>query len=292
METVRLLAVAVVLAVTLAGCSAPPGLERDGPTDRDDGPPGPGGDGTDLPRPEQPERLAMLLSFGLEDCTGLESSVSLEPEAAQAALPEGYTVATSEAPSGAVATARYVWAHCGGLRTPTATVNDTAFGAVALRIEAPQDAADADEHWYRFRVLAQDDLLRSLWVAAGYDVAVGEYADVSQVAATPAGGTAPEDRDVRLGGYAGQGLASVPMTPLGPLVEAHYTETEGGRLEWVGRYAPSTVRTFAGTLERPADDPLGGVPTATGPPGVVLSQRYLDAAAWLETDLWLRPTAP
>lgn len=294
MEAVRTLAAAsVVLLVTVAlsGCSGPPGLERDDPPDSDD-PPGTGGgggpgDGTGLPTPERPERSAMLLSFGLEDCTGVESVVSLDAAAAQATLPDGYTVAT-DGPAGA-ATARYVWAQCGGLRTPTASVNGTAFGSVSLRVEPPEAAADADEHWYRFRVLAQDDLLHALWVAAGYDVVVGEYADLSQVASSPVGGTAPEDRDVRLAGYGAQGLVTV-AAPTGSVRAAHYTQTEGGRLEWVGVFGASATRTLVGSLDLPSDDPLGGVPAAPGAPEAVLSQRYLDAAAWTETDLWLRET--
>lgn len=298
METVRApVAWALALAVALAGCSGPPGLEQDdsgdasgGAGDGTDG--GGAGGGTGLPGPERPERAAMLLSFGLEDCSGVEARVLLEPEAAQATLPEGYTVHQAEGPAGAAATASYAWMRCGGLRTPTAFVNDTAFGSVALRIEAPEDAPDAQEHWYRFRVLAQDDLLHDLWVAAGYDVSVGAYEDASQVASSPAGGLAPEDRDVRLGGYGARGL--VTLEGSAPSVRvAHYTEAESGRLEWTGSHEASSLRSMAGSLDLPADDPLSGVPTAPGSPDGALSQRYLDAASWSGVDLWLRQaTAP
>lgn len=287
--------VVAVLAVVLAGCSGPPGLEDRGPADRpgdgsgrDGGGAGSDDDGGGFQPPaDQPERVAMLLSFGLEDCTGLESFVSLDADAAQALLPDGYAVATSDGASGPVATARYVWASCGGLRTPTAFVNDTVFGSVSLQIEAPESAADAEEHWYRFRVMAQDDLLLSLWVAAGYDVALGEYQDESSLSGSPLGGANVEDRSVRLAGYGGQGLAAVPGGPTS-VRTAQYTETLGGRLEWIGEFQATSYRELQGTLEVPPDDPLADVPLAPGSPSEVLRQRYLDEAHWSATDLWFR----
>ncbi len=288
-------AVALLLAVVLAGCSGPPGFESDKPSSGGGvgtgGGTGTGGDPDDEPGAPvvpRPARVAMLLGFDLVDCSGVENLGILDAEVVQAALPSGYEVLPADDLDGLPkAVVQYVWASCGALRTPSATVNDTVFGFVSVAIEPPADALAADEHWYRLRMLTQDDVLATLWTAAGYDVATSTYADTSVIAGSPIGGNGLEDRDVSLGGYRVRGALTIGA-PDEPVRAAHYTEVASGRLEWSGSFHIDAFRPLLGTLEVAADDPFSDAWASSLDRA---NQRYLDDAAWTSNNLWLRAPA-
>ncbi len=294
MTLVRGLAIVTLATlVLLAGCSGPPGLERDSKgsggssTDPGGGSDGPGPNGGGDPAPPTqngPHEIAMLLDFDLLNCTGFEAVTYRSASAVQSVLPEGYTALIQTDSTGSEGVpVQYVWTACSSLETPTTFVNNTVFGYVSARIEPPAQSVEASEHWFRLRMLAQEDILAALWQAAGYEVIVGDYSDSTTATPLPGGSTLPEARTIRLGDYQAQGLASV-SSGVEAISTAQYTEIEGGRLVWTGQFDSESFRGFTGQWSFPADDPFGTDPSDSADP---LSMRYVDSVSWLDNDLWL-----
>lgn len=284
--SVRIAALLIVLA--LAGCLGGGDGEGGGDGDRDGdrgdddgngGTPPPPDDGTKPPRdppgpnPDTPaEPLALLTGFDYTDCAGLEVRFQPSLDAAQDVLPEGYEALAVDGPIEQRADVEYVFARCDGFSTLSSAFNDTMFGHLAIRIEPPADAGDADEHWYRVTMFAEPGLMTLVWEQAGYDVYTANLTRPE----TPVG------TSIAFDGYDALGLATTDASS-DATVRAHHTVTDDGVLEWTGTFE-STGMAMHGTFSVPDDDPLADAwEDRTAPTAFTL----YEAAQWTDNDLWL-----
>lgn len=241
-----------------------------------------GGPQTPTPGPTPPAQpppthTAMLMAFDYADCTGVMAHPTVPLAEAQGVLPDGYVAWQGEGVQ-EVGVAQYMWVECATFSTSTATVNDTVYGHVAVRIQAPANATEADEHWYRLRMLTKPDVLEAVWKAAAYDVySAGFNASSSVPAPLPAA-----EQTIALGDYWVQALAGAQADGLTG-TRAYYTDVDAGRLEWTGSVDLATT-TGAGRLHAPSDDPLAGAwPEA--------QEVWLVTGGFAGNDLWLRRAA-
>jgi hypothetical protein len=268
----------VLIAALLAGClggsidDKPPG----GPTAT---PPDP------APSPQVPvaaSDVAMLLNFSFSGCSGYEGLWPVPLAAAQTAVPADYSPVMTNGPLGDTATVRYLWSSCEKLTTPSALMNGTVYGHVAVQISAPESSS-ADENWYVLRMLSQEDIMRTLWATAGYDVAAGAYRQ--EVIGVPiTGPVGPAAWITELGEYSSEVYTTLTLDD-GAQTQAYYFETAEGTLVWAGSYTPGAFIAATGTITVSSKDPFWGVDFDQQVAGA--SQRILLAADFSDNDLWL-----
>lgn len=269
-------ALALVAALLLAGCLGldpgrkdPPGQDPQATTTStttaarspgDPTPPAPTGD------------IAMLLDFGYTGCAGFEANVFVPYADAQALLPSGYTAAMLEGFDSAPV--QYLMLEC-DFYTPSATVNETVFGLVAVGLESAPVDGDA----YLVQMLTQSDIMVQLWDAAGY----GLYTDSWSRTVTggvAAGPLALGLHDVALGDYQAQVVASTADADA-PTTVTYLTETDAGRLVWTMNQEVAAHAVATGTFVAPA--PLAQDGDIQSGLRVVLDANYAPI------DLWLTP---
>ncbi len=267
----------VLLCLVFAGCNEPIGKPADEPRSPVD---------DELPPLDPidpvPQDVAMLLRFGFEDCTGSTLVGHASLDVVQAALPGNYTAwsdPSQPTPTGHVGLAMV---RCATFTTNVGTFNDTALGFVEARIEDPGHGVDADQHWYRARVLAEQGVMTELWGAAGYDVATGAFEHTPTLDA----GLLVERWTTLFGDYTSN-LNAASEQGLPDLDLASYTEVAQGRLEWTASYVPGAQHVAAGSIGRAADDPF-----AAAWDQVAVAQGHIGSASWNENNLWLRVKAP
>lgn len=275
--SVRIAALLITLA--LAGCLG--GSDDgggDGSDGQEDGTTPPPDDGTTPPRdpsgpdPAQVGRVAMLTDFDYVDCAGLEVRFQPPLEAAQEVLPEGYEASALDGPLQQRADVEYVFARCDAFSTISRTFNDTMFGHLAIRIEPPADAGDADEHWYRVAMFAEPGLMTLVWEQAGYDVYTANLTRPE----TPVGAS------IVFGDYEALGLGTTE-TSSDATARIHHTVTGDGVLEWTGTFE-ATGMALQGTFSVADDDPLADAwEDRTAP----VTYTLYEAAQWTDNDLWL-----
>ena len=255
----------VTLAMVLAGCFGGGGGGTSTPTPTTTDTPGPGDNAT-------PQPIAMLLDFAYTGCRGIGVLATADTAEVQAALPPGYT-AVPDLEGGTVVD--YVWWACDVFATAASQVNETVLGFIIAHASAP----DGSSVFYLLRMLVQDDILRTVWDVAGYDLYVGAYG----YEGTPDLAPLPEVR--RVVSFAelqvdGVGWQAAEVTE-GPI--EMWTETAAGRLEWTmeGFTFDVIERAASAQWSRPADDPF---PSAQQQ---VIS--WVEGAEMTGIDLWLYP---
>jgi hypothetical protein len=251
---------ALLVAAAVAGCLQPSGAAGPSSSSSASGPQGSAGTTTTAaPAPASPV-VELLPSFALGPCVAVSVRSAQPLDAVQALLPEGFVAAPFQSDRTAMA-ALDVYA-CGNLTTPDVRIPGALYGQAYTRILRPEGrvpgAPDAEQQEYVFRVLAAQDVLASLWPAAGYDTRNGT-ANVT-VDAPPA---APLDPGARLGSSAvGSDYGSLAdgsdRTPPGDSWSgtfARYTElADGSVLLWTGTYEVPAVFTGQGFFSVAADD--------------------------------------
>lgn len=250
---------AALLALAAAGCLQPSGSGNP-PSSPSTGPQG-SATATASPTPPPASPVVELLpSFALGPCAAVSVQSAQPLDAVQALLPEGFTAAPFQS-DGTAMVALDVYA-CGNLTTPSVRIADTLYGQAYTRILRPQGrvpgAPEAEQQEYVFRVLAAQDVLASLWPAAGYDTRNGT---ANVTVGAPAG--LPLDPGARLGSSAvGPDYGSLAdgsdRTPPGapwPGTFARYTElADGSVLLWTGTYEAPAVFAGQGAFSVAADD--------------------------------------
>ncbi len=257
-------ALSLAALVLLAGCFGDdPGTVN---VDEDDGEPAPPGQEDPGVGPTPPaEPAPMLVDFHYEGCVGLEAVLAMDLETARSAVPEGYTVLEVDG----AATAEVRWLTCERFYTAAAEVNNTVYGYVAVAIDPPNGEASA---FYRTSMLVQEDIMETLWAAAGYALVVDDMTyETTQVDAGP----------VSLGRYV-TGFGDFGAEVLGALRSSDersitmYTDTNAGTLIWTGHEAVD-VHEGQGTIE--------------GTGGELQSIRIVLDGVYGDNDLWLHPAA-
>jgi hypothetical protein len=231
-------------------------------------------------------------------CRGVSVQATRPLADVQALLPAGFTVVP--APFDATGNTAVVGVDlyaCGNLTTPAAYVPDTYYGQaytyVARPAERVPNAPEAAAQEYVFRVLANTDVLATLWPAAGYDT----YNGTASVSVS-----APADLPVDLGQRLGQGkvgsaaaagdgyllTAQGDQNPLATVANtasfARYTVLgDNSVLVWTGRYDFPSAYGGQGALQVDGGDKFYKFQQPG--PGLVGLSRLAESGGMVEMDL-------
>ncbi|MGB1586567.1 MAG: hypothetical protein ACPHID_05945 [Thermoplasmatota archaeon] len=213
--------------------------------------------------------IALLLDFEYTGCEGFEANVLVPTADAQTLLPEGYTA--DELPGVDSTPVQYRFVQC-DFRTPTAQVNQTIFGSVAIGLASSPVEGDA----YLLQMLTQEDVMAQLWTAAGYALHTGVW---SRTVTGDAMGGPLGLHDVSLGDYQAQVVASTTGSASSGF-ETYLTETEQGRLVWTMTETVEAEAVATGSFTAP--EPLAQDGTQSG-------LRVLLDVSYTDIDLFLTP---
>jgi len=210
----------LLAVLMLAGCSAPEdssGTSTTGPTttatSTSTGP------GLEIGIP-------MLSDFTFENCQGMTFAAPRPVADVQAILPDPFVVVETQGS----AELRMQILRCQAFKTPTTQINSTWFGATYVRVEKPNAtwAAAGDRQEFAFRILAQNDVLATLWRAGGF-ATYGANAtwDLLPNAIVPVAAQA------NIGDYTGRIVRGTPIAESQSFVR-YSPHLQGGMLVWNG----------------------------------------------------------
>lgn len=255
----------LVALATLAGClggggdgdggGTTPGTRSDSGISSTPAPP--------MPPPPGPTVVDLLTNFGLNGCRGITVEAWRSLPQIQAFLPAGFQAKPVEDLEGVgegFGSLVIDLFACGNLTVADqARVPATYYGQVYTFIGPPTDRVpntpNAPIHEYVFRVLAAEDILASLWPAAGYDTRSGP----ANVTIEGPGGLPLDQRGANAGiaGYLATGSGN-RLNGAGIAAPfARYTAlNDGSVLVWTGTYSFPGAYSGFGQFQVPADDPF------------------------------------